>query len=31
MMDLLFVGLILAVYAVTHATVIAFARLGRIE
>jgi hypothetical protein len=31
MMDLIFVGLIVAVYAALHATVIAFARLGRVE
>jgi len=31
MQDLLFVGLIVALYAVTHALVIALARLGRVE
>ena len=31
MMDLMFLGLVVVAYAVTHATVLAFARLGRIE
>lgn len=31
MSDLIFLGLIVAIYAVAHATVIALARLGRIE
>jgi hypothetical protein len=31
MMDLIYIGLVVAAYAVTHATVIAFARLGRFE
>jgi len=31
MQDLIFVGLIVALYAVTHALVVGLARLGRIE
>lgn len=31
MMDLIFVGVIVAIYAVTHGMVVAFSRLGRIE
>jgi hypothetical protein len=31
MSDLIFLGLIVAIYAVAHASVIALARLGRIE
>jgi hypothetical protein len=31
MMDLIFVGVIVAIYAVTHGMIVAFARLGRIE
>jgi hypothetical protein len=31
MQDLIFIGLIVALYAVTHALVVGLARLGRIE
>lgn len=31
MMDLVFVGVIVAIYAVTHGMIVALARLGRIE
>lgn len=31
MMDLIFVGVIVAIYAVSHAMIVAFSRLGRIE
>jgi hypothetical protein len=31
MMDLIFVGVIVAIYAVTHGMIVALARLGRIE
>lgn len=31
MMDLIFVGVIVAIYAVTHGMVVALSRLGRIE
>jgi hypothetical protein len=31
MMDLMFVGLLVAIYAVTHGMIVALARLGRIE
>ncbi len=31
MQDLIFIGLIVALYAVTHTLVVALSRLGRIE